>query len=209
MLAEFVGTFALVLVGSLSVDVTNSVVGVAFAHGLTLLVMVYAVGPVSGCHINPAITIAMLSARRIPPREAAAYIVSQVIGGVLAGLLHAAITPWSQTSFGLTLPSDLIGRSEGLALLIEAVFTFFLAFVVYAVAVSGKSPSNVTGLAIGLTLAAAILASGPLTGASLNPARTLGPAVASGNFTAHWVYWLGPVVGAIVGVTAARTVSQE
>ena len=209
LLAEFIGTFALVFIGSLAVDTSGSVVAVALAHGLVLMAMVYTIGPVSGAHINPAITIGLLSAQKIKPADAVQYIVAQLLGGVVAGFLHAAITPWSETSYGLTVPTELIGGNAGTALLVEAVATFFLAFVVYLAAVAGKAPQPATGLAIGLTLAFCILAAGPLTGASLNPARTLGPALASMNFTAHWVYWVGPIVGAVVGVSAARIVAEE
>ncbi len=208
LLAEAVGTFALVFIGSLAVDTANSVVAVAFAHGLVLMAMVYTIGPVSGAHINPAITLGLLSAQKIKPTEAILYIIAQLIGGVIAGFMHAAITPWSKTSYGLTVPTELIGGSAGAALLVEAVATFFLAFVVYLAAVAGKTPPQASGLAIGLTLTFAILAAGPLTGASLNPARTLGPAVASMNFTAHWVYWIGPIVGAVVGMSIARIIAE-
>ena len=209
LLAEFIGTFTLVFIGSLAVDTSNSLVAVALAHGLVLMAMVYTIGPISGAHINPAITIGLLSAQKIKPLDAAQYVVSQLLGGVVAGFLHAAITPWSRTSYGLTVPTELIGGSAEIALLVEAVATFFLAFVVYLAAVAEKTPQPATGLAIGMTLAFAILAAGPLTGASLNPARTLGPAVASMNFTAHWAYWVGPIVGAIVGTSAARVVAEE
>jgi glycerol uptake facilitator-like aquaporin len=126
---------------------------------------------------------------------------------VVAGYLHAVIIPDSPTYYGLTLPTSTI--DEGLAMVIEAAATFALAFTIYIAGVSGKVNTNAPGLAMGLILSAAILAVGPLTGASLNPARTFGPAVASMNFTAHWVYWVGPIVGALVGVSAARIVSGD
>jgi len=207
--AEFIGTFLLVFIGSMAVDTADSLTAVALAHGLTLLAMVYVIGPVSGCHINPAITISLMAIRKIRPGDGIAYIISQILGAIVAGYIHAAIIPYSTTYYGLTLPTDAIGFDEGLAMVVEAVATFALAFTVYIAGVSGKVNSSVSGLAIGLTLSTAILAIGPLTGASLNPARTLGPAVASMNFTAHWVYWLGPIVGALVGMSAARIVSGD
>ncbi|MEM1944208.1 MAG: aquaporin [Nitrososphaerota archaeon] len=207
--AELVGTFFLVFVGSMSVDVSDSLTAVALAHGLTLTAMVYAIGPVSGCHINPAITLSLTALRKIRPVYGLAYIISQLLGALLAGYAHLTIMPESTTYYGLTLPTEVIGFDEGLALLVEAVATFSLAFVVYMTAVSGRVRENVSGLAIGLTLSAAILAVGPLTGASLNPARTFGPAVASMNFTAHWLYWAGPITGSIVGMAAGRAVSGD
>ncbi len=207
--AEFIGTFLLVFIGSMAVDTADSLVAVSLAHGLTLLAMVYAIGPISGCHINPAITISLMAIRKIKLGDGLSYIVSQILGAVFAGFLHAAIIPYSDTFYGLTLPTEAIGFDEGLALVVEAVATFSLAFTVYIAGVSGKVNSSVSGLAIGLVLSTAILAVGPLTGASLNPARTFGPAVASMNFTAHWVYWLGPIVGALVGMSAARIVSGD
>ncbi|MEM4416959.1 MAG: aquaporin [Nitrososphaerota archaeon] len=208
-LAELVGTFLLVFVGSMAVDVSSSLVEVALAHGLTLMAMVYVIGPVSGCHINPAITVSLMVFRKVKPVDGVAYIVFQLLGASLAGFLHAVILPGSGTFYGLTLPGGAINGDEGLALLVEAVATFSLGFAVYMAAVSGRVNDAVSGLVIGLTLSGAILAVGPLTGASLNPARTFGPALASGNFTAHWVYWIGPILGGLVGMAAARAVAGE
>jgi MIP family channel proteins len=208
-LAELVGTFLLVFVGSMAVDVSSSLVEVALAHGLTLMAMVYVIGPVSGCHINPAITVSLMVFRKVKASVGLAYIVSQLLGASLAGFLHAAILPDSGTYYGLTLPGIAINESETLALLVEAVATFSLGFAIYMAAVSGRVNDSVSGLVIGLTLAGAILAFGPLTGASLNPARTFGPAVASGNFTAHWVYWVGPIIGALIGMATAWAIAEQ
>lgn len=209
LVAELIGTFALVFIGSLSVDVSGSLVVVALAHGFILAVMVYALGAISGCHINPAISLAMYALRKLTGRETLGYVLAQLAGASIAGLLHAVITPWSTTYYGLTLPTAKIGGSSGLAFLIEAVLTFFLALVIYQVAVAGKVPEPMGGLAIGLTLAAAILAGGPLTGAALNPARAFGPALASANFSSQWAYWLGPILGALAAFDVAAYLSRS
>jgi aquaporin Z len=184
LLAEFIGPFALVFVGSLSVDISGSLVGVAIAHGFTLMFMVLAIGAVSGCHINPAITIAYLSVKKIPAVEAAGYIIVQLTAAVVAGFLHLWITPDSTTFIGLPLPSAAIGGSAMMALAIEAIFTSILAFSVYITAVHRKASPGF---------------------AALNPARAFGPAIASGNLTTLWLYFVGPIIGAVVGFYAAKT----
>ena len=208
-LAEFVGTFALVFIGSMVVAVGGerlgggaaTVVIAAFGHGLILMAMIYALGAISGGHFNPAITIAVAAVRKISLPDAGGYIIFQLLGAVVAVLFHAAILSKGASSYGLTLPASDV--TDGSAVLMEAVLTFFLATAVLGAAVSGKAPSGFHGLAIGLTLTAAILAGGALTGASLNPARTFGPAIVSGNFTSHWVYWVGPISGGLVAAAVA------
>ncbi len=208
-LAEFIGTFALVFVGSMVVAVgaerlgggPSTVVIAAFGHGLILMAMIYALGAVSGAHVNPAVTIALAVLRKISPPDAAGYIIFQLLGAVVAGLIHAAILVKGPTSYGLTVPAADI--TDGAALLVEAVLTFFLVTAVLGVAVSGRAPSGFHGLAIGLTFTAGILVGGDLTGASLNPARTFGPAIVSGDFTSHWVYWVGPIAGGLLAALVA------
>jgi MIP family channel proteins len=202
--AEFIGIFALVFVGSGSIMMaqhTNSaspLLLVATAHGLILAIMVTATMRISG-HLNPAVTIGFLVTRRIEPLMAAIYICAQLLGAVVAAYALKA-----------TVPADLFAASRGggqaialdvttgQAFLLEMIATFFLAFVVFGTAVDPNAP-KVGGFAIGLTVAADILAIGPLTGASMNPARSIGPAVASGIFEGQGVYWGGPIVGAILG----------
>ncbi len=208
-LAEFVGTFALVFIGTFVVAVGGerldggaaTVVIAAFGHGLILMAMVYALGAVSGAHVNPAVTIGVAAVRKISVPDAAGYIIFQLLGAVVAVLLHAAILSKGATSYGLTTPAPDV--SDGAAALLEAVLTFFLVTAVLTTAVSGKAPPGFHGLAIGLTLTASILAGGNLTGASLNPARTFGPAIVSGNFTSHWIYWVGPIAGGLVAALVA------
>ena len=207
--AEFIGTFALVFVGTMVVAVSGQKLGggasnlllIAFGHGLILMAMIYALGAISGGHFNPAITISVAALRKISLQDALGYIIAQLLGAAVAVLLHALILPQGETFYGLTLPASDI--SDGSALLIEAILTFFLATAVLGTAVSGKAPPGFHGLAIGLTLTVSILVGGALTGASLNPARTFGPALVSGNFSHHWVYWAGPILGSMIAAVAA------
>jgi MIP family channel proteins len=201
--AEFVGTFALVFVGSAAIihsRVTGSATGlieVAFAHGLILAVMVSALMRVSG-HFNPAVTLAMLATRRIEAMMAALYVIAQLLGAVIAG--YALKFAFSAPTFaatrggGLNIALDVTG---GQAFLVEAIATFFLVFVVFGTAVDLRGP-KIGGLAVGFVVAADILAIGPMTGASMNPARSFGPAVASGIYEAQLLYFSAPIVGGLV-----------
>ena len=201
--AEFIGTFALVFVGSgaiMTARMSQSPAGlveVALAHGLILAVMVSALMRISG-HFNPAVTLGILAARRIDPMMAALYIVAQILGAVAAGYALKASFPeavfTATRGGGQAIALDVTG---GQAFVLEAIATFFLAFVVFGTAVDLKGP-KIGGLAIGLVVAADILVIGPLTGASMNPARSFGPAVASGVYEAQLLYWFAPITGALV-----------
>ncbi|MFL5483374.1 MAG: MIP/aquaporin family protein [Gemmatimonadaceae bacterium] len=202
-LAEFIGTFALVFVGSGAIMATRisqssaALVEVALAHGLVLGVFVSALMRISG-HFNPAVTLGMLAARRIEVMMAALYIVAQVLGAVIAGYALKASFPdavfVATRGGGQTVALDITG---GQAFLLEAIATFFLVFVVFGTAVDLRGP-KIGGLAIGFTVAADILAIGPLTGASMNPARSFGPAVASGVYEAQLLYWVAPILGGVI-----------
>lgn len=194
--AEFVGTFALVFVGGASIAAGGGLVGVALAHGIILAVMVSATMRISG-HLNPAVTIGFLAARRIDPMMAGVYIAAQILGAIVAayalkGLLPAQLAASTRLGGQMVSPEISFGQAIGL----EAIATFFLAFVIFGTAVDPKAP-RIAGLAIGLTIGADILAIGPFTGASMNPARSFGPAVASGIFEGQAVYWIGPIIGAV------------
>ena len=202
-LAEFIGTFALVFVGSgaimsaKSVDSAAGLVEVALAHGLILAVMVSALMRVSG-HFNPAVTLGFLATRRIEAMMAALYIVAQLMGAVIAAYALKATFPdalfTATRGGGQAISLDISG---GQAFLLEAIATFFLGFVVFGTAVDPKAP-RLGGLAVGFVVAADILAIGPFTGASMNPARSFGPALASGVFEAQLIYWLAPITGAVI-----------
>ena len=206
--AELIGTFALVFFGSVSVTIFVAVLGIpsesllaiAFAHGLILMVMVYAIGHISGCHINPAITITSVVLRKMDVDDGVGYLAAQVVGAALAGLAHQFLLPdyGKVTDFGAAVPGAVIKHDASVAVVVELIITFFLMFSVYAAAYTGKVPAGASGVLIGMTLAADILIAGPLTGAAANPARALGPAIASGEYGTLWVYWVGPILGALI-----------
>jgi MIP family channel proteins len=201
-LAEFIGTFALVFVGGAAImhakDSGGSIglLEVALAHGLILAVMVSATMRISG-HFNPAVTIGFLATRRIDGAMAGVYIAAQIIGAILAAYVLKATFPdalfAATRGGGQSISLDVSG---GQAFVLEAIATFFLAFVIYGTAVDRKAP-RIGGLAIGFVVAADILAIGPYTGASMNPARSFGPAVASGSFEGQLIFWLAPIIGAV------------
>ena len=209
--AEFIGTFALVFFGSMSYVVffpalgfgfpQSSWLAVALASGLILMAMVYMIGWVSGSHLNPAITITAVALRKMEVSDGIAYLLAQVFGAILAAVLDFAIQPGNGANvmFALPLPSQYIGQSELVAALVELIATFFLMLSYYAVLYTEKVPPAASGLLIGMTLVADVLMAGPLTGGAVNPARWLGPAVASLNFASAWVYWVGPIAGALLG----------
>jgi MIP family channel proteins len=209
--AEFIGTFALVFFGSMSViiffpalgmsSLQSSFLGVALAAGLILMIMVYTICPISGCHINPAITITAVALRKMEVSDGIAYLLAQVLGAVVAGAVDWIIQPGNGglVRFGLPSPTPIIAGSEAMAAFVEVIITFFLMLSVYAVLYTGKVHPAASGLLIGMTLAADILIAGPLTGGAANPARWLGPAVASLDFDSAWVYWFGPIAGALLG----------
>ncbi len=201
-LAKLIATFALCFIGAGAIvadsytDGSLGLVGIALAHGVVLAIMVNATGHISGGHVNPAVTFGFIVTRRIDLMKGIGYIVSQLVGGVLAGLaLRAIYNPevWGATQLGTPALDSGVPFLNGV--FIEALLTFFLVFTVFATAVDKRAPQNVYGFAIGLVLVFDILMAGPLTGASMNPARTFGPAVAAGFFENHLVYWIGPLVG--------------
>jgi aquaporin TIP len=204
--AEVVGAFTLIFIGAGSIIVTQggvdggSLVAVALAHGLAIATMVSAVGHVSGGHFNPAVTVGAWVTRRMGSGAAVAYIVAQLVGATLAALALRLLTPgqlWGPVSLGTPLVSPLITDWQAIAL--EAVLTFFLVWVVFATAMDPEgSFGKIAGLAIGFSLTMSILVGAPFTGAALNPARSFGPAIVSGELTGIWVYFLGPVIGATV-----------
>jgi len=201
--AEFIGTFALVFVGSGALILAANpgshmgLLDVAIAHGLILSIMVTATMRISG-HLNPAVTFGFLVTKRIEPVMAGLYIVAQLLGAILAAYLLKWLFPPAMfdAARGGSL-SIALSISSGQAYLLEGIATFFLVFAVFGTAVDPRAP-NVGGFAIGLTIAADILAIGPLTGASMNPARSFGPAVVTGFFEGQVIYWVGPIVGGIL-----------
>lgn len=219
-MAEAIGTFALCFVGAGAICIATmqgagyaGLIGVAAAHGLILSIGVSATMNVSGGHLNPAVTVAMLITKRISPADAVQYIVAQLAGGVVAGVLILSIfkgmmTPDQKSvllACGLGTPAfDEATITAPRATLVEIMMTFLLVFAVFGTAVDPRAP-KIGGWGIGLTLGACVFLGGPLTGAALNPARCFGTgfvAALSGNldkfWSQHWVYWVGPIAGAAI-----------
>jgi aquaporin Z len=209
-IAELLGTFVLVLMGCGSAVLAGSYIGflgISFAFGLAVLAMVYAIGGVSGCHINPAVTISMLVARKINIRDAAAYILSQCFGATLgAGVLYLIASGragYSIATVGLGQNGYDVGSPAGFGLvsafIAEVVLTFIFLLVIHG-STSVKAPQGFAGLAIGLSLVLIHLVGIPVTGTSVNPARSLGPALFVGGLALSqlWLFWVAPIVGAVL-----------
>lgn len=207
--AEFLGTLALVFIGAGSVVIAAAnaggylgLIGVALAHGLVLATFISNLGHISGAHFNPAVTVSVWVGGKLESRRAVVYILAQLAGAVSgAGLLRWVMPEslWRSGSLGATLVSHEIGITSARAVLLEALLTFFLVITVYAVAVDDRGTFKaIAGLPIGLVLVFDILVGGQLTGASMNPARSFGPALVAGEWSDFWVYVIGPVSGGII-----------
>ncbi|MFQ5845838.1 MAG: aquaporin [Planctomycetota bacterium] len=204
--AEFIGTFMLVFIGAGAGALgSGGILGVALAHGVALMVIVYTFGAVSGAHVNPAVTLGVAWAGRISWKRAGWYWAAQAAGAVVAALLLRVVLGGT-TDLGATRLGPDVGAGRGF--LVEGVLTSFLVMSVLVSGVWGKN-GNLAGVAIGFVLTMDILMGGGLTGASMNPARTLGPMVVLGDFADLWVYLAGPAAGALLAVVAARYVHSE
>lgn len=203
--AEAIGTFALIFIGVGAIynlgAIPGGLLGIALAHGLTIAVMVSATAGISGGHLNPAVTFGLLVGGKISLKDSVAYWIAQLAGATAAGFLCVSLLGTAAVAGGTPdISTTLLSVpvvSTCQAIIIEAVLTFFLVFVVYGSAVDARAP-KIGGLAIGLTVALDILFGGPLTGAAMNPARTFGPALASGHWNNHFVYWIGPMLGGLL-----------
>jgi MIP family channel proteins len=209
--AEALATFALVFAGCGAIVVSSHYagslgnVGEALVFGLVIMAMVYATGHLSGAHINPAVTLAFTLTRHFPSREAAGYITGQLLGAVAGALLLLAVWPHQPASLGATTPSI----SAGSALVYETALTAFLMFVIMAVATDTRAVGTGAAIAIGGTVGLDALFGGPVTGASMNPARSFGPALFSGEWHDFWIYVIGPLLGAGLGALAYQLVRGE
>ena len=219
-IVEFLGPFVLVFAGVGAIIQTQGgdVVAIALAHGLAIGLMVSAVGHISGGAFNPAITLGLWVTGRIESSRAALYVVAQLLGGLAgAAVLTLVYRDVERNAAGVNLgvPTVASGYSVGNALVMEAILTFFLMFVIYGVAIDHRTGRVMSGLAIGLTITLDILAGGVVSGAAMNPARALGPALVQGDFEHHWIWWVGPAIGAALaavlyhGVLLAGVVAAE
>jgi aquaporin Z len=217
--AEAFGTFALVFAGTgaVVVNVANSGavthVGIALTFGLVVLALIYALGDVSGAHLNPAVTLGFFAARRFPGRSILPYVLAQTAGALAASLLLRALFPTDPT-----LPANSAARALGATLpagppwqsfVLEVFLTLFLMLVILSVSTGAKEKGLMAGVAVGAVIALEALFAGPVSGASMNPARSLGPAVASLHFDDLWIYLIAPVLGALLAVPLCRCVRER
>ena len=215
-LAEMIAAFALVLFGPMSAtsalvimgaDWGTSVIIIALTHGLVVALMIYAIGNVSGAHINPAVTIPMIINKKIDLGNGISYIIFQILGAIIGAATHAIVLPMgSEIKYALNTPGQFNGVTfnDGTVFGMEMLLTFLLVFVIFGTAVNKKSPSGWAGFAIGMTVAIGHLIGLSVSGASMNPVRTFGPAVISslqgldGAFQSHYIYWIAPILGGIL-----------
>ena len=208
-IAETVGTFALVFAGTgaVMIDATTNGgvthVGIGLTFGLIVFVMISAVGHISGAHFNPAVTLAFASARHFPWQRVGPYLIGQFCGALAASLLLRGMFG-DVAHLGATLPHG----SDGQSLILEAVLTFFLMFVITAVATDTRAVTQTAALAIGGTVGLEALFAGPISGASMNPARSLAPALVGGAGASLWLYLVGPIIGAIAGAWTYRLIAK-
>ncbi len=207
-LSEFLGTFALIFVGAGCVCADYYLVktgaqgfglmGIAIAFGVVVVAVGYSLGYISGAHINPAVTVSMVVMKRMRADNGLMYVVSQIAGATFAGFLLKILFPEALAS--VFLGTCVLGSNVTVAqaILMEAVITFLLVFVVYATVIDKRGTPALAGLSIGLVVLFGVMVGGAISGGSLNPARVFGPAIASGHFTNHYVWWIGPIAGGIV-----------
>ncbi|XP_051125834.1 aquaporin NIP1-1-like [Andrographis paniculata] len=202
IIAETVGTYFLIFAGCASavVDADRGKVvtlpGMAMVWGLTVMVVVYSIGHISGAHINPAVTIAFATCKRFPWKHAPPYVAAQLLGSILASGTLRLLFSGPHDHFAGSLPTDSTILQS---LVLEFIITFFLMFVISGVATDNRAIGELAGLAIGATIMLNILFAGPVSGASMNPARTLGPAIVWSRYTDVWIYLVGPTAGAVAG----------
>jgi aquaporin Z len=208
--AELVGTFALVFTGTGAIVINDtqsgavSHVGIALTFGLVVLAMIYAVGDVSGAHLNPAVTVGFVAAGRFKTRLAVPYLASQCAGALIASVTLRLLFP-SHPNLGATLPAGTDLQS----FVLEAILTGLLMFVILSVSTGPKEKGIMAGIAVGAVIALEALFAGPISGASMNPARSLAPALVSLRLDSLWVYLTAPLLGALAGVAACRCVHAE
>ncbi|MCS6807401.1 MAG: aquaporin [Bacteroidota bacterium] len=205
LIAECIGTFAVVFTGILSIQAVNIVqapngvanlASIGLSYGLAVAVMVASLGTISGGHFNPAVTSAYMATGLIAPALGILYILAQLVGGTAAGILIANL--FSQQAVGAGTPALAPQVTATAGIILESIATFFLVAVIFGTAVDKRAPQSVYPFAIGCTIALGVMSIGPLTGGAMNPARTFGAALASGMWSNHAVYWVGPIVGGVL-----------
>jgi MIP family channel proteins len=202
-IAEAIGTFALIFIGVGAISFAHGdLLAIALAHGLTIAVMASATMHISGGHLNPAVTFGALVSGKIDMNKAVRYWAAQLIGAAAAGFVCLMIFNREIVAEGTPALAPDVNAMKGIV--IEAILTFFLVFVVFGTGIDAKGP-KIGGLAIGLAVTMDILFGGPLTGAAMNPARTFGPALAASSWSAHYVYWLGPLIGGALAGLVYKT----
>ena len=210
LIAEFFGTFALVFAGTGAItinDVSDGAithVGIALTFGLVVLAMIYAVGEVSGAHLNPAVTLGFWVSGRLPAAAIAPYLGAQVSGAVVASAILRGLFP-KHATLGLTAPAG----SEWQSFVLEVILTFILMLVILTVSSGAKEKGITAGIAVGAVIALEAMFAGPICGASMNPARSFGPAFVTLHFTSLWVYLAAPVLGAVVAVFSCRCMKEK
>ena len=210
LISEIIATFALVFCGTGAMVINDFTggsvthVGVAITFGLIVMGMIYAFGDISGAHMNPAVTIGFAYAKKFPWKEVPAYVLAQLIGAFLASGLLLYLFPESET-LGATLP----GLSAMKVFIFEIILTFFLMVVIINVSTGSKEIGVVAGIAIGSIVLLEAMFAGPITGASMNPARSIAPAVVSGNLADLWIYIFAPIIGCLLAVVSCKLVKSE
>ena len=207
-LAEFIGTFALIFVGIGAIKTAgHDVLTVALAHGLTIAAFASATMHISGGQLNPAVTFGLVCGGHMTVPNAVRYWIAQLLGGFCAALICLGLFGRDVVVTGTPQLAIALNPLQGI--LVEAILTFFLVFVVYATSVDERGPRSVAGLAIGATITLDILFGGPLTGAAMNPARVFGPALATGFWRDHYVYWIGPLLGGALAGLVYRVLIER
>ncbi|MDX6768808.1 MAG: MIP family channel protein [Elusimicrobiota bacterium] len=210
LLAEAIGTFCLVFAGTGAVvvdQVTGGRVtglGISLVFGLIVLAMIYAIGHISGAHMNPAVTLGFYSAGRHERGEVLPYVAAQLLGAVAASAALKFIFSGQATNMGVTLPAGDAAQS----FVLEVILSFILMFTIMGVATDDRAEGTMAGIAIGAVVALEAAFGGPISGASMNPARSFAPALLSGNFAHQWIYWAAPILGMLLGAQAYRIVGR-
>lgn len=213
LIAEFLGTFMLLLggVGAIVLTATGTLnaglLGIALGHGMSVMFMAYSVGKISGAHFNPAVSFAFMVTRRLPIKEFFGYVLAQLLGAAAAISTLNNLLPDAAKKVGYGTPGFFAGLDLARGLQVEILFTAILTFVIFRVGTHQNHPA--APMIVGLMITSLICVAGPLTGLMLNPARAFGPTLFSGQWADHWVFWVGPLVGAVLGAFIAEYLKEK